>query len=128
MFLAVLSFLFFIITPIISFADLKPSFLEYEAEITIGSWLFPEEPLYDRQKQNNYSIAFEPEIYSEWAEGNNLVLRPFFLFDSQDNNRSHIDIREALYSWYGDDEILASSSSSCTSISTSKFISSALDT
>ena len=103
MFLAVLSFLFFIITPIISFADLKPSFLEYEAEITIGSWLFPEDPLYDGQKQNNYSIAFEPEIYSEWAEGNNLVLRPFFLFDSQDNNRSHIDIREALYSWYGDD-------------------------
>ena len=103
MFLAVLSFLFFLITPIICFADLKPSFLEYEAEITFGSWLFPEEPLYEGQKHNNYSIAFEPEIYSEWAEGDNLVFRPFFLFDNQDNNRSHIDIREALYSWYGDD-------------------------
>ena len=49
------------------------------------------------------TIAIEPEIYSEWAEGSNLVFRPFIRLDSEDSNRSHIDIREGIYSWYGED-------------------------
>jgi hypothetical protein len=86
-----------------SLADLKPSFIEFENEITFYAWLFPESPLYTNQKHNNYSIALESELYSEWSKGNNLVFRPFMLIDNQDNSRSHFDIREALYSWYGDD-------------------------
>ncbi len=103
MYLVVLSFLLTLTAPVLSYANLEPSFTEYKAEITMGAWLFPESPLYEGQKHNNYSIAFEPEIYSEWTEGGNLVFRPFIRLDSQDSNRSHIDIREGIYSWYGED-------------------------
>ena len=103
MHLIVLSFLLTLILPLLSHADLDPDFMEYKAEITLEAWLFPESPLYNGQEQNNYSIAIEPEIYSEWAEGSNLVFRPFIRLDSEDSNRSHIDIREGIYSWYGED-------------------------
>lgn len=103
MYLSVLSFLLAFITPFFSYANLEPSFTEYKAEIAIEAWIFPESPLYKGQEHNNYSIAFEPEIYFEWAEGSNIVFRPFMRLDSEDSNRSHIDIREGIYSWYGED-------------------------
>jgi hypothetical protein len=103
MHLIVLSFLLTLILPLLSHADLEPDFTEYKAEITLEAWLFSEAPLYKGQEKNNYSIAIEPEIYSEWAEGSNLVFRPFIRLDSEDSNRSHIDIREGIYSWYGED-------------------------
>ena len=81
----------------------RPSILEFETEVTVASWLFPESPLYAGQKDNNYSIALESELYAEWDKGDSFVFTPFILLDSYDDNRSHLDIREALYSWYGDD-------------------------
>ena len=81
----------------------RPSILEFETEVTVASWLFPESPLYSGQKDNNYSIALESELYAEWDKGDSFVFTPFILLDSYDDNRSHLDIREALYSWYGDD-------------------------
>lgn len=56
-------------------------------------------------KDNNQtSMLFEPEIYSEWNNGeNNLVFKPFLRWDEQDSERSHGDIRELLWSQFGDD-------------------------
>ena len=99
-------FLFLLVTliyPIISFADLEPEIIEYSAELSFSSWLFPETPVYTGQKHNNYSLSLETEIYSEWSSGNNFVFRPFLRLDSEDNNRTHFDLRESIYSWYGDD-------------------------
>ena len=96
-------FLLLLFIPASSFADLRPDVIDFESEITVASWLFPESPLYNGQEHNNSSIAFESELYAEWSKGDNIVFTPFFLFDSQDSSRSHFDIREAIYSWYGDD-------------------------
>ena len=98
-----LSLLVTLIYPIISFADLEPEILEYSAELSFSSWLFPESPVYTGQEHNNYSLALEPEIYSEWSSGSNFVFRPFLRLDSVDNNRTHFDLRESIFSWYGDD-------------------------
>lgn len=56
-------------------------------------------------KDNNQtSVLFEPEIYSEWNDGNNsLVFKPFLRWDEQDSERSHGDIRELLWSQFGED-------------------------
>jgi len=56
-------------------------------------------------KDNNQtSVLFEPEIYSEWNDGNNsLVFKPFLRWDEQDSERSHDDIRELLWSQFGED-------------------------
>ena len=96
-------FLLLLFTPASSYADLQPDVIDFESEMTVASWLFPESPLYNGQEHNNSSIAFESELYAEWSKGDNIVFTPFFLFDSQDSSRSHFDIREAIYSWYGDD-------------------------
>ena len=98
-----LSLLVTLIYPIISFADLEPEILEYSAELSFSLWLFPETPVYTGQEHNNYSLSLEPEIYSEWSSGGNFIFRPFLRLDSVDNNRTHFDLREGIYSWYGDD-------------------------
>jgi len=97
------SFLLLLLTIFSHSAYSRPSILEFETEVTVASWLFPESPLYAGQKDNNYSIALESELYAEWDKGDSFVFTPFILLDSYDDNRSHLDIREALYSWYGDD-------------------------
>ena len=92
-----------LLTTFLNSAYSEPNILEFETEVTVASWLFPEAPLYKGQKDDNYSIALESEVYAEWDKGDSFVFTPFILLDSYDDNRSHIDIREALYSWYGDD-------------------------
>ena len=85
------------------FADITPDYIDYKAELSLSHWLFPESPLHEGQKQNNYSFSFESEVYAEWSNNKNFVLRPFYRFDSEDSYRSHFDIREMNYSFYGED-------------------------
>ena len=80
-------FLLFLFTPATSYADFQPDVIDFESEITVASWLFPESPLYNGQKHNNSSIAFESELYAEWSKGDNIVFTPFILFDNQDSRR-----------------------------------------
>ena len=83
-------FLLLLLTPASSYADLQPDVIDFESEITVASWLFPESPLYNGQEHNNSSIAFESELYAEWSKGNNIVFTPFILFDNQDLSLIHI--------------------------------------
>lgn len=58
------------------------------------------------QGQDEYqtSIVVEPEFYWELQEGDaSFTFRPFFRLDSLDDERTHGDIREALYLTYWDD-------------------------
>ncbi|WP_240478355.1 hypothetical protein [Photobacterium aquae] len=49
------------------------------------------------------SVVIEPEWYWEWEQGTQSVnLVPFARWDAMDNERSHIDLREAIYAYYGD--------------------------
>jgi len=55
-------------------------------------------------EHNQSSVLFEPELYWDWNSGNDsLTFKPFYRLDSQDEERSHGDIRELSYVHAGDD-------------------------
>ena len=77
---------------------------EFSGRIGIESRSFTEPALYHDQSRSTGSIVMEPEVYFESAQGSgwsfNLV--PFFRIDSADSNRSHSDLREAYFLWFGE--------------------------
>lgn len=49
----------------------------------------------DQHDGPDLSLAFEPEYYREWDNGDqSFVFRPFLRLDQQDDERTHFDIRE----------------------------------
>ena len=77
---------------------------EFSGRIGIEGRSFTEPALYPAQNRSNGSIVMEPEVYFESAQGSgwsfNLV--PFFRIDNADSNRSHSDLREAYFLWFGE--------------------------
>jgi len=57
--------------------------------------LFTSSPLYETQRHHNASLALQPEYYHQWDNGNAVTITPFLRQDSNDNERRHVDIREA---------------------------------
>jgi hypothetical protein len=64
---------------------------------------FPDDPLDSRQTRDlEGSLAFEPELYGESGDGNwAFMAKPFFRWDSADDERTHFDIREMYGHWRG---------------------------
>ena len=77
---------------------------EYSGRIGIESRSFTEPALYPDQNRSTGSIVMEPEVYFESARGSgwSFNLMPFFRIDSADSNRSHSDLREAYFLWFGE--------------------------
>lgn len=58
-------------------------------------WWFFEDAQHQEQKQTSASIAFEPEYFVAWDDGDQrMVFAPFLRWDLQDDERSHVDVRE----------------------------------
>lgn len=77
-------------------------FAEVTGEFGVEAILFPEEPLYDGQRDQALSFSLEPTAIVEWSGveplgGADVVatIRPFLRVDTQDNERTHVDLREA---------------------------------
>ena len=70
--------------------------LELSGDVSVEGRLFAKDDLYNDQKRNNGSIAFEPEFYHEWSSSTDFSFTfvPFFRVDSTDSERTHVDIRE----------------------------------
>lgn len=48
------------------------------------------------------SVRIVAEVYKEWNQGNdNVVFEPFYRFDEQDKERSHADVRQLIWSHFG---------------------------
>ena len=75
--------------------------VEHWGKVTFGTRIFLDDPAHTGQKGNNFSLTFEPTIYSESAEGNSFTFTPFIMIDSVDSERTHVDIREAYYLTFG---------------------------
>ena len=77
---------------------------EYSGRLGIESRSFTEPALHPSQKGSGGSIVLEPNLYFENTQGSswsfNLV--PFFRIDSADSDRSHSDLREAYFLWFGE--------------------------
>jgi len=73
---------------------------ELSGNISLDSRIFFNDARYPGQDNNSFSIAFEPEYYATWGEGNQrLVIQPFVRYDANDEERSHVDFRE--FYWRG---------------------------
>lgn len=55
------------------------------------------------QSKGQSSLALEPELYWQLGDSSDFTFTPFYRFDSLDDERTHGDIREALYLNYWDD-------------------------
>jgi len=57
--------------------------------------------------RHNLSVAVEPQLEYTWDQGaQSFRLPPFFRYDGNDEERTHFDIREALWTFSEDDWIL----------------------
>lgn len=81
--------------------------VEFEASgnIAVEHRYFFEEALYPEQLNHNQSsLSIEPELYWQWNGGeDSVIFTPFYRVDSQDDNRTHGDIRELAYVHASDD-------------------------
>ena len=88
-------------------------FAEFRGEASVETILFPEDPLFPGQDHNGLSFAVEPVGVLEWngveALGDadlTATLRPFVRIDPQDDERTHIDLREAkIDARFGDTDV-----------------------
>lgn len=55
------------------------------------------------QDKGQTSVVIEPELYWTLGDRSDFTLTPFYRLDSMDEERTHADIREALYLTYWDD-------------------------
>ncbi|MRX26994.1 hypothetical protein GJS41_02400 [Kangiella sp. HZ709] len=55
------------------------------------------------QSDSNFSIAFEPEYYHQFDDSDwSFDFKPFYRWDSEDEERTHADIRELMFTYVGD--------------------------
>ncbi len=94
---------FFVISislPLISFSGIAFSGWESSGSVSIEARIFPDSPAYAEQNDETISpsIVIEPEFVYEWNKNQDrITVTPFARWDADDDNRSHLDLREA--SW-----------------------------
>ncbi len=78
--------------------------VEISGYVSLDPRAFPGDPLYpDQHETASLSVSAQPEVYVEWARGDqSLLFVPFFRYDQQDSRRTHVDAREAFYLLVGD--------------------------
>ncbi|MEH6502475.1 MAG: hypothetical protein V7682_01100 [Cycloclasticus sp.] len=65
---------------------------------------FPQSTLDPQQFDNtNLSFSAEPEFYHAWNDDNSLTFVPFIRWDEHDAQRTHLDIRELIWTHVADD-------------------------
>jgi hypothetical protein len=65
---------------------------------------FQHQSPYQQPGQHQPSFAVAPELYYEWADGDQSVLfSPFLRIDGEDDERTHADIRELQWLYVADD-------------------------
>ncbi|MBT8141413.1 MAG: hypothetical protein HKN88_00330 [Gammaproteobacteria bacterium] len=69
--------------------------IEWDTELSAEIRSFLHEPLNPLQANENFSVSLESEFYYDWDDDNQrLLIKPFMRWDSQDSERSHVDLRE----------------------------------
>ena len=76
--------------------------VEPRGNVSLQFQLFPHDPLHSADQSGNVSFSSEIEFYTPIGENGSLTVTPFLRVDQHDGNRSHIDLREFVYSHVGD--------------------------
>ncbi|GGW87148.1 hypothetical protein [Alteromonas halophila] len=83
-----------------------PAFAEIEFAGRAGGDFryFMQDPAYPEQERKQLSVFAEPEFYTQWNSGDDsLLVKPFLRYDSVDDNRTHVDMRELMWLHVADD-------------------------
>ncbi|MFQ5650351.1 MAG: hypothetical protein ACE5IY_10460 [bacterium] len=85
-----------IVTTHIPAMQLSAQDIELTGYLAVESRLFPQSPLLQEQfSGGGLSFSAQPELYKEWAGGDqSLLFVPYLRVDQHDGNRTHGDIRE----------------------------------
>ena len=78
---------------------------EYSGKVGVEQRHFVDDSQYTNQfDDTQLSFLVNPELYWQWNDGDDSVtFQPFYRYDSQDDERTHFDIRELSYLHVGDD-------------------------
>lgn len=78
---------------------------EVSGNVAVEQRYFFKESLYSEQfNHSQTSLSIEPELYWQWNDGNDsIIFTPFYRVDSEDEDRTHGDIRELAYVHASDD-------------------------
>ncbi|MEW7989093.1 MAG: hypothetical protein AB2637_16740 [Candidatus Thiodiazotropha sp.] len=76
---------------------------EWSGFIELQGRHFPQQALDGDQSDQLLSIAIQPEYYQRWDNGRqSLLFIPFMRWDGEDDERTHGDIRELVWTYAGD--------------------------
>lgn len=83
--------------------------LDWSLEAGVEGRRFIEEAAYPGQVDDQWSITLQPEMVWDAESGNGrFTLMPFYRYDHADTERTHADVREAMYmTWGGQWEVRA---------------------
>ncbi len=75
--------------------------VQYAGSVAIEQRYFPEDSLYFEQANSQASLVLAPEFETSVGDGF-VTFKPFARLDQRDSERTHIDVRELLVSYYFD--------------------------
>jgi hypothetical protein len=76
---------------------------EWSGFVEMQGRYFPQQAIDSDQSDQLLSIALQPEYYQRWDGGRqSLLFIPFMRWDSEDDERTHGDIRELIWTYAGD--------------------------
>lgn len=89
-------------------AAMMPFMAAAETEVTgkvfFEGRFYTQDPLIVQQPDNQLSVLLEGEVYTSWNDGmDSLTFKPFYRIDSEDDERTHGDIRELMWLHVGDE-------------------------
>ncbi|TQV72941.1 hypothetical protein FLL45_15875 [Aliikangiella marina] len=77
---------------------------EFRGNVELQGRLFTEDALFPLQNDEQFSLAFAPEFYWSWNNGDDAIeFVPSYRLDQHDDERTHGDIRELAWIHVGDD-------------------------
>lgn len=81
-----------------------PTLAQWDTRGNLGiQWqLFPNDAVHEADQSSNLSLAGEVELYRNIGENGSLTITPFARVDQNDDQRTHFDLREFIYSHVGD--------------------------
>lgn len=84
---------------VVVFAVKGSAALELTGHAEVEGKYFLNEPMYDEQVKDSGSLSVRTELYHEWKNSLSFTLVPFYRYDNADEERTHFDIREAIFLW-----------------------------
>lgn len=80
----------------------KASEWSHRGNVSLQQQLFTKDSLHEADQSANTSLSGEVELYREIGENGSVTITPFARVDQNDDERTHFDLRELLYTHLGD--------------------------